>query len=149
MSHVKIHFRLEVDEDGWPPVGAESLWAVPCEGGFRIDGIPFFVRDATDGDVVEAVPDANDSALDFTRVVRRSTSSLLRVACYTDDVHEDVRARLTQLGCACEYFERFRMVSVSVPSTTRIGDVRELLGTGSAEGLWDYEEPILRGAHAE
>jgi hypothetical protein len=24
-DHVKIHFRLEVDEDGWPPAGVESL----------------------------------------------------------------------------------------------------------------------------
>ncbi|MFG2668399.1 hypothetical protein ACGFY6_29705 [Streptomyces sp. NPDC048387] len=27
-AHVKVHFWMEIDEDGWPPASVESLWAV-------------------------------------------------------------------------------------------------------------------------
>ncbi|MFJ4406897.1 hypothetical protein [Streptomyces sp. NPDC088910] len=32
-DHIKVHFRLETDEDGWPPVSVESLWAVDLGDG--------------------------------------------------------------------------------------------------------------------
>ncbi|WP_331773678.1 hypothetical protein [Embleya sp. NBC_00888] len=44
-GHVKIHFRLEADEGGWPPANTESLWAVDLgDGTVRLDNIPWFVR---------------------------------------------------------------------------------------------------------
>ncbi|MFG1807840.1 hypothetical protein [Streptomyces sp. NPDC049040] len=27
-NHVKVHFRMDIDKDGWPPASVESLWAV-------------------------------------------------------------------------------------------------------------------------
>lgn len=27
-DHVKVHFRMDIDEKGWPPASVESLWAV-------------------------------------------------------------------------------------------------------------------------
>ena len=55
-KHVKICFPLEPDEDGWPPVTAETLWAVELGGGlFRLDNIPFYARGVSDGDTVSAI----------------------------------------------------------------------------------------------
>jgi hypothetical protein len=51
---VRIHFQLEQDEDGYPPVVVESLWAESGENHneYVIDNVPFFVRVATIGDTV-------------------------------------------------------------------------------------------------
>lgn len=44
-AHVKVHFRMEVDEGGWPPAPVESLWAVYLsDGTVRLDNTPWFVR---------------------------------------------------------------------------------------------------------
>ncbi|WP_188300320.1 hypothetical protein [Streptomyces sp. CBMA156] len=32
-DHVKVHFRINVDEDGWPPASVESLRAVDLGDG--------------------------------------------------------------------------------------------------------------------
>lgn len=42
---VKIRFELEPDDDGWPPVGGESLWAFDLgHDRYRLDNTPWFVR---------------------------------------------------------------------------------------------------------
>ena len=76
---VKIHFQLEQDEDGYPPVAVESVWAQPAgqTGEYIVDNVPFFTRDATIGDTVRVRED--DGNLWFERVVARSTNSLVRV----------------------------------------------------------------------
>ena len=42
---IKIHFSVESDEDGYPEVGAETLWAKPTKdaNGYIIDNIPFLL----------------------------------------------------------------------------------------------------------
>ncbi|MEY9845594.1 hypothetical protein [Streptacidiphilus sp. MAP5-3] len=40
-DRVKVHFRMDVDEDGCPPVSVESLWAVDLgDGTMRLDNTP-------------------------------------------------------------------------------------------------------------
>jgi len=57
MSHKTILFELEQDEDGYPPAELEGVWAIEfADGGYKIDNIPFFTRQATLGDIVEARP---------------------------------------------------------------------------------------------
>ncbi|MEU1617315.1 DUF4265 domain-containing protein [Streptomyces sp. NPDC005722] len=56
-EHVKVHFRLEVEDD-WPPAGVESLWAVDRgDGRVELANTPFFVRGVANGDVVETSVD--------------------------------------------------------------------------------------------
>lgn len=43
-DHVKVHFRLEMDEGRWPPASVEGLWAVDLgDGTVRLDNTPWFV----------------------------------------------------------------------------------------------------------
>jgi hypothetical protein len=54
ITHARIAFELEQDEDGYPPVSAETLWATPTPEGFwRIDNIPFFVYGIAPFDIIE------------------------------------------------------------------------------------------------
>ncbi|MFF8649240.1 DUF4265 domain-containing protein [Streptomyces griseoluteus] len=58
-NHVKIHFRLEVGENGWPPTSVESLWAVDLgDGTVRLDNTPWFVHGVASGDIIRV--DADD-----------------------------------------------------------------------------------------
>ncbi|MFC9157849.1 DUF4265 domain-containing protein [Streptomyces bauhiniae] len=57
-NYVKVHFRLEVDEDGWPPASVESLWAVDLgDGTVRLDNTPWFVRGVASGDIIRVDAD--------------------------------------------------------------------------------------------
>ena len=40
-----VWFRLDQDEDGYPPVQTESVWAIPFgEGTYILDNVPFFAE---------------------------------------------------------------------------------------------------------
>ncbi|MCP2275371.1 protein of unknown function (DUF4265) [Nocardia amikacinitolerans] len=57
-DHVKVHFRMDIDEKGWPPASVESLWAVDLgDGTARLDNSPWFVRGIASGDIVTVEPD--------------------------------------------------------------------------------------------
>jgi hypothetical protein len=52
-DHVKVHFQLEVDENGWPPASVESLWTVDLgDGTVRLDNTPWFVRGVASDDIL-------------------------------------------------------------------------------------------------
>jgi hypothetical protein len=54
---VKIVFSLEQDEDGYPPVKTESLWAKPkADGSFELDNTPFYAQGISRKDIVAAEP---------------------------------------------------------------------------------------------
>src|SRR5574337_180249 len=69
---VKIFFHLQQDEDGYPEVSAESVWAKPTGAAdeYIVDNIPFFTRDATIGDTLKALK--KEGALWFDSLRQRS-----------------------------------------------------------------------------
>ncbi|MFI6919799.1 DUF4265 domain-containing protein [Nonomuraea spiralis] len=57
-DHVKVHFRMDIDEDGWPPASVEGLWAIDLgDGTARLDNTPWFVRGVASGDVIRVARD--------------------------------------------------------------------------------------------
>jgi Domain of unknown function (DUF4265) len=91
MESVKILFKLEQDEDGYPPVTVEGLWATRlADDTVEVDSIPFFVRDTSLGDVVRVelieeelffastvIPNCT-KLLEFWRAERVATSTVWR-----------------------------------------------------------------------
>src|SRR5262249_43231195 len=135
---------LERDEDGYPPVSAESVWAVPTGQPFeyRLDNVPFFARQATDHDVVLAKME--DGVLWFDRMVTPSGNSLLRVVFFRPDKVQEVREALKHLGCSTEWDGAHNLVSVSVPPDVKLEAVQAFLADRASAGHIDYEEAILR-----
>jgi hypothetical protein len=143
MSHRKVLFRLERDDEGYPPADVEGLWAEETgDGGFVIDNIPFFAREATLGDVVEARRIGDELFYASTR--EPSGNSLLRVVLFDGHDPSGLRSDLARLGCSTEQSHLRSLIAVNVPPTIDIGEVRTLLDEGTRNGFWDYEEPILR-----
>lgn len=143
MPHQKVLFRLERDDEGYPPVDVEGVWAEETgDGGFIIDNIPFFTRQATLGDVVEVTRMGDD--IFYLSTQERSGNSLVRVVFFDGHDPSSLRSDLAKLGCSTEQSHLQSLIAVNVPSTVKIDAVRTLLDEGCSKGFWDYEEPILR-----
>jgi hypothetical protein len=143
MLHKKIFFKLAQDSEGYPPAGTESVWATETtNGGFIIDNIPFFTRQATYGDVVEVRRMGEELYYVTTR--ERSGNSLLRVVFFDGHDPSGLRSDLAKLGCSTEQSHLRSLIAVNVPPTVPIDEVRRLLNEGCSKGIWDYEEAILR-----
>jgi hypothetical protein len=140
---VKINFRISTDEDGYPPVSAESLWSDALADGYKIDNIPFFTREATIGDVVEAKA-SDDGTLWFSAIKYRSKHSLIRVVFFEATQKEKIISSLKELGCDVEYMPDFKLAAVDIPEHVELRKVQQLLHQESLAGVLDYEEPILR-----
>lgn len=142
MPH-KILFSLTQDADGYPPVAAESVWAIHRGGQhYEIDTIPFFTSAATLGDIVEAAD--VDGELRYTCTVHPSTNSLIRVVWYEGSEPTTLRQALERQGCSTELFQQYQLIAVNVPATIRLDAVIVYLLDGHNQDLWDYEEAILR-----
>jgi hypothetical protein len=143
VPHQKVLFRLRRDDEGYPPADVEGVWAEETgDGGFIIDNIPFFTREATLGDVVEATRSGDELFYASTR--ERSGNSLLRVVFFDGHDPSALRSELAKLGCSTEQSHLQSLIAVNVPPAINIDEVRALLDDGSRNGFWDYEEPILR-----
>ena len=141
---VKVHFRLEQDDDGYPPASVESLWATPGSRAeeYVLDNIPFFARDATIGDTI--IVRREDDLQWFDALVQHSTNSLLRAIFFIEDQVERVSQRLIDLGCSVEYMKAYKLLAINVPGDVKLASIQDYLGKEAAEGTLDYEEPILR-----
>jgi hypothetical protein len=142
MTRAKVIFLLERDEDGYPPVDAEGLWAdLLDEQRASIDNIPFFVRDATVGDIVRYANFGGE--LRYVSTIQRSPNSLVRVICYPHADPERVRERIAGFGCETEFDANHRLIAVNVPLDGDLDGLREYLKHEEEIGMVGYEEPIL------
>ncbi|MCY1075619.1 DUF4265 domain-containing protein [Archangium lansingense] len=142
---VKVFFELQQDEDGYPPVTCESMWAKPVgDGLYRLGNIPFFARGVAYEDVVSAVR-RDDGTLGFVEVVRPSGHSTLRVIIYEASEAPALRHELEVLGCDTEQSHIPNLFAVDVPPAVSLEAVRRLLEAGIASERWEYEEACLPG----
>ena len=143
-EHVRVHFPLHQDEDGYPPVAVETLWAIPTEQHheYTIDNIPFFATQATSGDVIRA--NEVDNQLWFDDLIKPSGNSLLRAVFFDSSKVQEVREHLIRMGCSSEWDKNHSLIAIRVPLTANLASVQGYLGEQASAGYLDYEEPILR-----
>jgi hypothetical protein len=138
-ERVKISVALEKDEDDYPPADFESLWASPLgEGLYRVENIPFFAEGIALGDVISARPD--QGLLRFQGVVQPSGHKTLRVIVYDKREVSAVRELLKRQGCDVEQSHIPGLISVDVPPSASLMEVRRVLAEGEAQERWGYEE---------
>lgn len=143
-DHAKVFFTLEQDEDGYPPVSAESVWAVqtglPFE--YTLDNIPFFATQATCGDVIRVRP--GDGVLWFDEMVRPSGNSLLRATFFQPTKVRDIREALRSLGCTTEWLEAYHLIAINIPANISLEQIQAFLEEQAEAGVLDYEGAIIR-----
>jgi hypothetical protein len=141
-TRIKIALRLEQD-DGWPPVGWELLWAIPRVGDTaEIDNIPFFAKGLAAGDLVAFSRDADQ--LTFAGVLVPGGHSTIRVIMYELEQKEATREALQQLGCETEGSHLPSLFAIDVPPDVSYARVIELLDERAAAEVLEYEEAAIR-----
>ena len=102
-AYVKILFRLTKDEDGYPPIEWETLWAVR-EGDnlYRIDNIPFYVKGISANDIVTVRK--TDGELHFDKLIKQQGHSTVRllVIDMSDGDEGRIIDKVRSLGCEVE-----------------------------------------------
>jgi hypothetical protein len=137
----KVIFRLERDEDGYPPVDLEGVWATRLgEDEYEVDNIPFFAKVAL-GDVVRTV--IRDGEPHFESILKYSGNSLIRVVYYDGTDPTDVRRELERLGAETELNATHRLIAVNVPRGGDVAEIQKFLGIAEQQERLGYEEPIL------
>ncbi|WP_328690710.1 DUF4265 domain-containing protein [Streptomyces phaeochromogenes] len=150
-DRVRVVFQLE-QNDGWPPVASEGLWAIPVAADLvRIDNVPWFVRDLSLNDIVRTRTDAR-GALEAVEKVSWSGNCTVRIIPYEPGRFsgdpQGVIDIFSPLGVRAEGIEQFGMIALSVPSSADIPGVKGLLIRGSESDWWDYEESCVGNAWA-
>src|SRR5260221_6074103 len=105
----KVWFKIQQDEDGYPPVQVESLWARPFdEGKYVLDNIPFFARGVSWRDMISASQGADGNKW-FSGVVNPSGHSTIRIVMFRnsgarplEERVAELRGRFAAVGCSTE-----------------------------------------------
>lgn len=137
-NHIKIVFEVEGD-DGHSDT--ESVWAVPVDGGYQIDNIPFYAREVACNDIVSAEHD-EDGLLRFSGVVSPSGHSTIRLWFSSEADVPQIRGALREMGCPSE-LDLPRLVAVDVPPSIPYASVRTYLDQQESSGIFEYEEACL------
>lgn len=138
----KIYFRLQQDENGYPPTPWESLWGRRITANiFEIDNIPFYVMDISPGDRIRA--ELVNDRYEYRDTVLRGGNSVFRVYVYDESKIGLSRNRFRSLGIQSE-LNYGKMFAIEIPAKADIGPVLDLLMEGQDKGEWDIEEASLR-----
>jgi hypothetical protein len=141
LPRYKVLFKLEKDEDGYPPDDWETLWGQKVGTDlYRLDNIPFFARDVSCGDEIAA--ENCDGTLYYLKTVNQASNSVLRVVLYDEDKTAMLRSRLAELGCETELIGN--LVAIDIPGQVNLDVVLEFLESGEKLGNWEYETASLR-----
>ncbi|MFI1188736.1 DUF4265 domain-containing protein [Streptomyces californicus] len=148
-DRVRVEFQLEQD-DGWPPVASERLWAVSVDTDLvRIDNVPWFVSDLALNDLVETRTDSRGQLVS-TGKISWSGNCTVRIIPYVADEFpggtQGIIGRFTALGVQAEGNEQFGLIALNVPPSANISGVKRLLARGFEADWWDYEESCVGGA---
>jgi hypothetical protein len=147
-DRVRVVYEIQQNQ-GWPPVAEERVWAVALSDDLvRIDNIPWFIRDLALNDLVRVVPDAS-SVLRPVEKISWAGNCTIRIIPYPDsgkfDSLQQVLDLFSPLGVTGEGVDQFGMVALAVPPAADLAAVKRLFGQGVEAGWWDYEEACIGG----
>ena len=139
----RISFKLEQDENGYPPDKWEVLWASESgDGLYCVDNIPFFVYGISGGDLISASGEGD--RLVFRELVSASSNTVFRLYLSNADEMQPVRDSLRALGCESELSHLPKLVAVEVPAEVKFEPIADFLEKGEENGRWRYDEGVFR-----
>ncbi len=139
---LQVTFRLQQDEDGYPPYLFESLHAAPLEDGtYEVANIPFFSYDVALGDIVKVKEDPDEDGPFFDELVRESGNSVVRVQVRDKGELPRLAEQLRVTGCESEALHSY--LAVSIPAQVSYYPILQILMQGEASDRWGFEEAVL------
>jgi hypothetical protein len=143
-ADAKVWFELE-SEDGWPPVGSESLWARAVGPDiYELRNVPWFACGYAFEDIVRTAPGVEGEPVVLQQVEwsGRYTVRVIPLGDSPDrDAVGDVVQQFAALGAECEgALPAYRLVALDIPQTADLARIKELLINGEAAERWGYDE---------
>ncbi len=148
IDRVKVKFVLKREDDAWPPIASEGVWARPLGGDqYELDNVPWFAPGIAFGDRVRARPDG-DGALVVTERVEWSGRYTVRVIPLGDppagELVWEVIREFAALGVFCEgALPSYTLVALDIPWDADLARIKALLSAGETDGRWGYEESCI------
>lgn len=138
-----VAFKLDQDEDGWPPFRTESMHVdLMGENSIRITNPPFFIKDLAVGDVIMPIRNLDGEICEFSHQMKSENSTIWIVSPGDIDLLREIKA-LVKLGCNCEELKQISLYSIHVPKDVSFDSVEVLLE--EIEGAGGYiAEPAFR-----
>lgn len=125
-EELRIIFEL-TQEDDWPPVAAETLWARrEDDQSVVIDNPPFFVQGIAVGDAVE-VESQPAGPPRFVSKLASGGHSTVQVIVLDDDLGPGLRETIRDAGCYVEGSPWPALFSIDLQSRDELLWLRELL----------------------
>ncbi|MFD9121913.1 DUF4265 domain-containing protein [Streptomyces bottropensis] len=148
-DRVRVVFPLEQDE-GWPPVASERLWAIPVGADLvRIDSVPWFVCDLALHDIVRTCT-VTRGILEAAGKVSWSGNCTVRIIPYesrnSPEGLQSILDLFSGLGVQSEVVGQFGIIALNIPPSVDISEVKGLLVRGFESDWWDYEESCIGDA---
>jgi len=141
-SLVEVWFKIEKDADGYPESKSwEGLWAEKVDGAYVLISVPFYLKNVSSGDAVEA---CEREFLAFTRVINRGGHNTYRLLIPQESrskIDETVY-ELISLGLAVEK-EITMLLAVDVPPSVDQAEIDSFLAEGSEAGRWEMQDGFL------
>jgi hypothetical protein len=147
---VHVIFPLEVDDDGWPPVDSERMWAsVVGADLYRLENTPWFATGVAEGDIVQAKARADGEWPFFVEVAEWSGNCTIRIIPLKDGELMGDQGRVldlfSALGVTGEGAGSYPIVALTVPPDLELERIKALLVEGEQRGWWGYEEGCVGG----
>jgi len=147
-SLVEIWFKIEKDHDGYPESKDWEGLLTSREGEhFKIESVPFYLKNVSRGDVVEA---RTGQFLEYVRVVRRGGSNTYRLLLkrrHEDDPEFTVN-ELTLKGLQVEQ-EHGILLAVDVPPSVDQPAIDAFLIREKEKGRWEMQDGYVHGVGSE
>lgn len=142
MQDVKVRFDLEILEDGFPPVGSETLnGQLVGENEVKLDNTPFFAESVASGDIL-GCRQVSSGVFQYENVIAPSGNKAISIIFVDDGCKESVYQYLKGCGCYCEYgeFDGFNMLALSVDKGMDFEKIITYLDKQESLGVISYAE---------
>ncbi|NEA75040.1 DUF4265 domain-containing protein [Streptomyces sp. So13.3] len=145
-GRVQVTYQLE-QNDEWPPVGSERLWAIRLSPNLvRIESAPWFVQDISLGDIVRTTTDPNDELRAVEKISWSGNCTVRVIPFQSGPLAGSLQAvleKFSPLDVYGEGIEKFGMVALTIPLSADAMAVKGLLIQGFDLEWWDYEESCV------
>ncbi len=142
-NFTKLVFKLKIDEDGYPPVGFEALWAIKLNDGlYKIDNIPMYVCDISKGDFLSAEYASGEWSP--VSVKRRGGHTTLRIFIENQHNRNEVIENLKAMGASVNLNLNMSLFAIDIPPNSSFLKIDEYLENICNNETIAYEDACLQ-----
>lgn len=141
-NYLKVTFKLKIDEDGYPPVGFESVWLKKKNGLYVLDNIPTYVYGVSKLDEISFHDEHGELIVDGVR--KKNGNSTLRAYVFDSTHLNDILIKIQEMGAFTASSKNSTYFSIDIPHNISFELIDGYLSELSDNNILDYEDACLQ-----